>query len=163
MRKGLILEELLKNQIKNISYDRKLKYIDLKRIANKLNKSVFTEECSIWDGYISNLHNVKKGVYINFYHNNKKTALHRLLYQNFIGSLLETEYVKYTCCNNGKCCSIKHMVKYKYVSGPRADKSTSTSSINNGEENNEGNNICITDNKDGNNETDLNSSLVIEF
>ena len=43
---------------------------------------------------------------------NKKIALHRLLYCNFIEPLNDNEYLKFTCNNKGKCCSLKHLKKF---------------------------------------------------
>jgi hypothetical protein len=53
---------------------------------------------------------------LNFYFNQKKIALHRLLYLNYIGEILNTEYIKFSCINKGKCCNIHHMKKYTYNS-----------------------------------------------
>jgi hypothetical protein len=44
----------------------------------------------------------------NFYFNGKKVALHRLLYNNFLGDLDDSEYLKYNCENKGKCCNLNH-------------------------------------------------------
>jgi hypothetical protein len=110
------LHELTSKQIKNISYDKRLNFSDLKRIAKYINGSIFSiDNCSLWRGYITNENNPIKGTYINFYFKNKKVALHRLLYINFIESLVDgNEYLKYSCENRGKCCNINHIKKYKY-------------------------------------------------
>ena len=55
--------------------------------------------------------NEEKNSYVNFYYCGKKYALHRLLYQNFIGELLDSEYIKFKCPNKGKCCNINHFYK----------------------------------------------------
>jgi hypothetical protein len=71
----------------------------------------------VWDGYITNSKNTRKGTYINFFFRNKKVALHRLLYENFIGALNDDYYLKFSCDDNetkGKCCNTNHMIKYKY-------------------------------------------------
>jgi hypothetical protein len=102
-----ILIELLENQNKNLSLDKKLSYNDLKRISKYLVSSIFNNECSLWNGYIPN----SKNMYINFYLNKKKHALHRLLYINYIDDLSECEYIKFTCNNKGICCNINHMYK----------------------------------------------------
>jgi hypothetical protein len=108
--------ELKKKQLKDIPIEKKLRPNDLHRIAQKTDVSIFDEElCSIWTGYITNLNNKKKGTYINFYFKNKKkVALHRLLYTNFVGKLNDSDYIKYTCDNKGKCCNVNHMVKFEY-------------------------------------------------
>ena len=49
--------------------------------------------------------------YINFYYSGKKYALHRLLYNNFIGILSDSEYIKFKCANKGICCNINHFYK----------------------------------------------------
>lgn len=111
------LKELLLKQLPNINPTKKLTYNDIRRISKFLVTSIFDElNCSIWNGYITNEKNQTKGTYINFYFNQKKIALHRLLYLNFIGDILNTEYVKFSCTNKGKCCNIHHMKKYSYNS-----------------------------------------------
>ena len=102
-----LITELFNNQKKNLSYDKKLSYNDLKRISKYLTTSIFVDKCSIWHGYIS----TSKNIYINFYFNKKKHALHRLLYINYIDNLEDYEYIKYTCDNKGICCNINHMYK----------------------------------------------------
>lgn len=111
--KNKILDELCKNQRKNIITSKRFQYTDLKRIAKYIDTSIFDEnECCIWKGYITNLNKVSKGVYINFYFRGKKYVLHRLLYINYVGDLENNEYIKFTCKNKGKCCNINHIVKY---------------------------------------------------
>ena len=102
-----ILIELLENQKKNLSYNKKLSYNDLKRISKHLPSSIFSDECCLWNGYILN----SKNMYINFYFNKKKHALHRLLYINYIDNIDDSEYIKFTCNNKGICCNINHMHK----------------------------------------------------
>ena len=102
-----VLIELFNNQKKDLSYDKKLSYNDLKRISKYLSNSIFKDKCSIWNGYVSST----KNIYINFYFNKKKHALHRLLYINYIDNLEDYEYIKYTCDNKGICCNVNHMYK----------------------------------------------------
>lgn len=33
---------------------------------------------------------------------------------NYVGTLLDNEYLKFSCDNKGKCCNIHHMKKYTY-------------------------------------------------
>jgi hypothetical protein len=108
-----ILLELLQKQNKTIIADKKLLYNDLKRISKYLNKSLFNDECSLWNGYITMIKHDEKNSYINFYFRKKKIALHRLLYINYIGELDESEYLKFYCANKGKCCNINHFGKNK--------------------------------------------------
>lgn len=113
--KKKFLKELMNNQLKNVPIDRKLHYKDLVRISKYINSSIFDDEkCCIWNGYVTNLKNIKKGTYINFFFRSKKVALHRLFYDNFIGPLCDDEYIKFSCENKGRCCNINHMIKYKY-------------------------------------------------
>ena len=107
----IIFTELIKNQHKNIYPDKKLLYSDLKRISKYLSKSIFDNNCSLWNGYITVIKNDPKKSYINFYFNGKKYALHRLLYTNYIGQLNESEYIKFNCPNKGVCCNINHFYK----------------------------------------------------
>ena len=113
--KNVFFNELLKKQIIGIPIEKKLNYNDIKRISKFIKSSIFdTKKCSIWDGYVTNENNNTKGIYINFYFNKKKIALHRLLYINYIGILSDNEYLKFSCKNKGKCCNIYHMKKYVY-------------------------------------------------
>ena len=112
---NIFFKELLTNQLKNINSTFKLKYNDIKRISKYLTSSIFDpNNCSLWDGYITNEKNKSKGTYINFYFNKKKIALHRLLFINYIGEISNKEYIRFTCENKGKCCNINHMKKYSY-------------------------------------------------
>lgn len=106
-----ILIELIKNQRKIISANKKLLYNDLKRISKNLSTNIFSDKCSMWSGYITTIKNEDKSSYINFYFNGKKYALHRLLYLNYIGELADSEYIKFKCQNKGKCCNINHFYK----------------------------------------------------
>lgn len=110
-----ILDELLKKQLKNVTSN-KLSFEDIRRLSKYIKSSIFDENyCSLWNGYITNSDNELKGIYINFYYNSKKVALHRILYSNYIGELTDDEYLKFSCKNKGKCCNIQHIQKFKYV------------------------------------------------
>ena len=118
--KNKIFKELIAKQIK-VNNINKLSVQDIKRISKNITISIFSlNECSIWDGYITNLNVKNRGTYINFYFKKKKVALHRLLYNNYVTVLNKDEYIKYTCENKGKCCNINHMKKYKY-NKPKVD------------------------------------------
>ena len=118
--KNKIFKELIAKQIK-VNNCNKLSVQDIKRISKNIVTSIFNlNECSIWDGYITNLNVKNRGTYINFYFKKKKVALHRLLYNNYVSVLNKDEYIKYTCENKGKCCNINHMKKYKY-NKPKVD------------------------------------------
>ncbi len=106
-----ILSKLIKNQRNDIPLDKKLSFTDLTRISNNLPNDIFSEECCIWSGYVTNLKSNKKNSYVSFFYKNKKVSLHRLLYSNYIGNINDNEYIKYTCNNKGTCCTINHMKK----------------------------------------------------
>ena len=151
MKNSDILNDLLIKQIKNVNYDKKLKFQDLKRLCKYITTSIFDENvCSIWNGYITNVNNIEKGIYINFYFNGKKVALHRLLYLNFVGELSEDEYLKFTCENKGKCCNIHHLKKFKYnkknINLTKENDTTAITNIVNMSKNNE--KITVIENKD---------------
>lgn len=115
MKKELLVT-LLEKQRKDVPITKKLRYNDMKRLCKYINSTIFDENvCTLWNGYITNIENVNKGVYINFYFKGKKIALHRLLYINFIGDLADDEYLKYSCENKGKCCNVTHLQKFKYT------------------------------------------------
>lgn len=109
--------ELKRNQLLDIHPSKKFRSSDLHRIIKFTNSSIFDPvKCSIWQGYITNLTNKKKGTYINFYFKNKKkVALHRLLYANFKGEIKKKNYIKFICPNNGICCNINHMILFETI------------------------------------------------
>lgn len=111
MNKNIIFQELIQNQKKNICSEKKLSLSDLKRISLYLSNSIFTQNCSLWKGYITDIKN--NHALVNFFFNGKKQALHRLLYNNFINEVHENEYLKFTCENKGQCCSVAHIVLLK--------------------------------------------------
>lgn len=110
--------ELIKKQLKNVPFDKKFRKSDINRIVKHTKTSIFdSEKCCLWTGYVTNMYESKKGTYINFYFKNKKkVALHRLLYINFKGVLNNTDYIKYSCDNKGRCCNINHMSCFEYKS-----------------------------------------------
>lgn len=110
-----IFKELVNNQLPNVPNQWKLGINDMKRICKYIDTSIFDKDtCCIWNGYITNMNNSNKGTYVNFYFKNKKVALHRLLYSNFVAPLDSSEYLKFNCENKGICCNINHYEKYKY-------------------------------------------------
>ena len=110
-----IFNELINKRLDTIDEDKKLNYRDIKRIRKCITTSIFDkDECSIWNGYVTNKNKNDKGTYINFYYNKKKQALHRLLYSNYVGSLSDDEYLKFNCKHRGICCNINHLEKFKY-------------------------------------------------
>jgi hypothetical protein len=106
-----ILSKLIKNQKNDISLDKKLTFTDLIRISNNLPSDIFSDNCCIWLGYVTNLKSKKNNCYISFFYKNKKVSLHRLLFSNYIGNINNNEYIKYTCNNKGTCCTLNHMKK----------------------------------------------------
>ena len=104
--------ELLDNQLRNVNHLKKLSYNDIKRIIKNIDTTIFSKKCCIWKGYVANI-DTNKSAYINFYFREKKLALHRLLYSNYIGPINDNEYIKFNCKNKGKCCAINHLVKYE--------------------------------------------------
>ena len=107
--KDKILNELIQKQKKCCDTD-KLEKNDLMMIVDNVDKSLFENECCLWKGYITNCNN-NRAKYINFNFKNKKKALHRLLYKNFVGKLENNEYLKYVCKHKGYCCNINHIKK----------------------------------------------------
>ena len=129
-----LLNDMLKKQLKTVPSDKKLKYNDLKRLCKYINNNIFDEnKCCIWNGYVTNMNNENKGVYINFYFKGKKAALHRLLYINFVQNLTDDEYLKFTCDNKGKCCNITHLNKFKYAKKEIKDNKIKQKKTNNKE------------------------------
>jgi hypothetical protein len=149
-----ILAELIKNQRKNIPQDKKLLYNDLKRLSKYLSNTIFTEKCSLWNGYITTIKNDEKNSYINFYFNGKKYALHRLLYINFIGDLGDNEYIKFKCANKGKCCCLSHFYK---INNETEVKNSTNLTKNNNENNNDNKINPENDNKINN------KQIIVDF
>ena len=102
-----ILEELISKQRDNIPLNYKLSYSDIKRLSKNLDTSIFGDECSIWKGFVNMKSNNKK--YVNFYFRKKKIAINRILYLNYISELDSSEYLSYSCPNQGVCCCINHI------------------------------------------------------
>ena len=110
-----IFKELVAKQKKNIPTNKRLQLRDIKRIAKRVDGSIYDPNvCAIWHGYITNVNNAIKGTYVNFYFRKKKVALHRLLFINFNDELCDDEYLTFNCNNKGRCCNIYHMNKRKY-------------------------------------------------
>lgn len=128
-----LIEEMISNQLHNVPLERRLCYKDISRIANRIDCSIFNDStCCLWQGYITNINNINKGTYVNFYFKKKKVALHRLLYDNFIERVSSKDYIKFICKNKGRCCNINHMKKYrknKYL-GKSSESSTNNESSN---------------------------------
>ncbi|VVU94703.1 hypothetical protein CPAV1605_428 [seawater metagenome] len=115
-----LLKELLQKQRKDVPDDKKLYLHDIKRICKNINTSIFSDDgCCIWNGYITNLNKANKGTYINFYFRQKKVALHRLLFLNYVDGLSSDEYLKFSCENKGICCNVNHLKKFKYNKAPK--------------------------------------------
>lgn len=117
LEKKKLIRDLVSKQLTNIAPHRRLLYKDLCRISKYINTSIACENtCCTWNGYVTNTKNAR-GSYINFFFRNKKVALHRLLYENFVGKLDDNHYIKFSCerdDSHGTCCNVNHMIKYKY-------------------------------------------------
>jgi hypothetical protein len=131
INKNEILSLLIKNQLNNVDLEKKLLLPDLKRIVNNLPFDIFNDECCIWSGYITNLNKDNKNCYISFFHKNKKIALHRLLFSNFVDELNDNEYLKFTCHNKGKCCSLKHLKKFIIEKAPIIEEKKEDNTVKN--------------------------------
>ena len=106
--KNIILENLITNQKEHVELKSKLLLSDLNRLTNNLSKDIFSDECSLWEGPILIANNKE---YISFFINGKKVSLNRILYKNYIDDLYDGEYLKYSCNNKGRCCTLKHLYK----------------------------------------------------
>lgn len=110
-KKSIILDEMVSKQVKNVDDYKMLSYRDMTRIVKNINTSIFsTTSCCIWTGYVTNVWN-HKSTFINFYFKKRKVALHRLLFNNFVGPISDTEYIKFSCNNRGRCCNVLHFIK----------------------------------------------------
>ncbi len=102
-----ILQELIQHQLNDVPKAKQFTYADLEKLAKYLESSIFGNKCTGWLGY-ANHDNKYQSITIFF--KSQKKVLHRLLYENFVGSLVNTDRVKFSC-GNRKCCNVKHMVK----------------------------------------------------
>ena len=108
--KSTLFQELITKQRTECKDSRKLTLSDIKRISKNLNASIFDCSCcSLWNGYVTNKTQKTKTSYINFYFRHKKVALHRLLYENYVSDIPDSQYIKYSCDNKGVCCNLNHM------------------------------------------------------
>lgn len=110
--KNKLLIELINKQRTEVDANKKLDIKDLHRICKNLNNSIFQNNngCCLWCGYVTNISN-SNTKYINFFFKKKKYALHRLLYENFVGNIDKSEYLRFTCDNKGVCCNLNHITK----------------------------------------------------
>jgi hypothetical protein len=121
------INEMMDRQIPNIPKPWKLHKKDIERIVDKTNGSIFDPvNCCLWQKK-GQCDKKQKPNYINFFLNNKKIALHRILHSNFISVLTNEEYIKYTCPNNGICININHIEK-KFYSGSYSRQSKASTS-----------------------------------
>jgi hypothetical protein len=127
--RDVLAKDILEEQLDDVSQDKKLMYKDIKRICKNIDRSIFDgNKCCMWLGHVTNLNNLNKGRYVNFYFRKRKVALHRLLYVNFVGDLTDDEYLKFNCDNKGICCNVKHLKKFKYQKIPEKKESGRSSS-----------------------------------
>lgn len=125
-----VYKELINKQLSNVPSEWKLTIGDMKRICKYIGSSIFdSEECCIWTGYVTNANNSTKGTYVNFYFKNRKVALHRLLYSNFVKPLNTREYLKCNCENKGICCNLNHYKKYRYTKNQLTEKKRKTNKL----------------------------------
>ena len=110
-----IHHELKTRQLATVPSIWKLHDKGMERICKHITVSIFGDQCCIWNGYVTNAEKPGKGPYINFYHRKKKTALHRLLYSNYVAPLSPREYLKFSCQNKGICCNVNHLERYCYT------------------------------------------------
>lgn len=100
-----IQKELLQKQIPHVKPDWKLSFKDITKMSTLLPKSIFTDDCCIWNtGFALNV----KRQYVHFYYKKKKVALHRILYENFVDNINYNDVLSRSCPNHRNCCSVKH-------------------------------------------------------
>jgi hypothetical protein len=123
-----LARKIIDKQLGDVPTNKRLLYKDIQRICKNIKTSIFDKEiCCKWQGHVTNMNNLNKGRYVNFYFRKKKVALHRLLYINFVGPLSDEEYLKYKCENKGICCNILHLKKFKYQKNPKDNTGSDSS------------------------------------
>lgn len=106
-----ILQELISKQRHFIPKAKRLTFSDMERLSKYLQSSIFGDTCAGWSGY-ANYNNSYQCV---MFYKNKKLALPRLLYANYIDRLSRNECIRFTC-GNRKCSNVTHMKKCKHSS-----------------------------------------------
>ena len=141
-----IFRELITRQLDNVPSKWRLNVGDMERVCKYIDNSIFdANSCCLWKGYVTNINNTNKGTYVNFYFKNKKIALHRLLYSNFVAPLDSSEYLKFNCENKGICCNVYHYEKYRYM---KSNANTEKKISNKKDNTKESKSIIIYDNDD---------------
>jgi hypothetical protein len=152
-----LLKELVDKQLNNIPENWKLDVDDMKRICECISSSIFDKnECCVWNGDMTNTH---KNAHINFYFQNKKVSLHRLLYINYVGSLESDEYLKFNCINKDECCNVNHCtVKQDNDNNDDNDDINDNNDDNDDINDNNDDNDDINDNNDDNDDNNNNDN-----
>lgn len=119
-------KELILIQRKDICISRKLRAIEIQKICKNIEGKIkgFKEKCCRWLGKCAIKDN-KRGKYISYFFNNKKVALHRLLFENFVRPLKENENLKFTCKNSNFCLNLDHLQPFivnKKIKKPKTEK-----------------------------------------
>ncbi len=107
------IDDMIPMQRANLNDSVRMDQRDMARVIRHANGDIFGNECCLWNGYVTR--SGTHSSYINFWFKGKKTSLHRLLYNNFVGDLEDTAYLKYTCSNKGVCCNVNHIVRCNNV------------------------------------------------
>lgn len=91
----------------SVSSTLRMDYDSIVRLSKYLpnDTSVFNtiDKCVIWQGY------VKKNLTGELSIGSKKYPIGRILYHNYVNSLLDTQQISYTCDNKGRCATISHI------------------------------------------------------
>ena len=156
-----ILAQMMIKQRTKINKNYKLSISNLLKLIKNIDTSISPfdkNKCCIWKGY--HVTNEKNNIkYTNFYLNNKKIALNRLLYINFVDDIEENSYLKYNCSNKGICCNINHIVK---CNNNPINENNQNNQINQNNQNNKNNkNLNIINIKRYNNNTNNKKFIII--
>jgi hypothetical protein len=136
------------------------------RIVKNINTSIFSPtSCCIWTGYVTNVWN-HRSTFINFYFKKKKVALHRLLFNNFVEPISDTEYIKFSCNNRGRCCNVLHFIKLSKDDINNESDNNNSDIIMDEEDNDDNNNDNNDDDNNDNNQQKINldpTAFIINF
>ena len=101
-----IINQILTKQRETCNENKKLTYKDMSKIMSRVNNEDFlnSESCILWNKK-SNTIKTENEI------TNKRNIIQRLLYENFMGDLKRTQFIKFRCRNISKCCNIKHFYK----------------------------------------------------
>lgn len=109
------LAELVRNQLLDVPEENRLRLTDMERLAKFSDGHSYFDpvRSTLFVGYVNK--NRPQDTCITFFFRKKKVALHRLLFQNYLGELTFRHYVRHLCGHRYSCVNILHLRRNDYV------------------------------------------------